>query len=129
MSQRPARTFLWGVGAGLVLVLGALAVRRRPRRRPEPFPHAAHPLALQDAVTRTLAEARAKGDVPSALHGELTAHLRVTAEGQVAELSVHAEATVPLSVQQVVELALASAVRNARGIPHAVTDTYFILRY
>jgi hypothetical protein len=56
------------------------------RRQLEPFPHAAHPLALQAAATAALAEARNTGDVPPALHGELTVHLRVTAEGQVAEL-------------------------------------------
>jgi len=119
----------WAVGVGLVLALSALAVLRRLRRRPGPFPHAAHPLALQDAATRALAEARTNGDIPPALHGELTVHLRVTAEGQVAELSVQAEPAVPASVQRVVEPALAAAVRNARGIPHAVTDSYFILRY
>ena len=112
-----------------VISLSAFAVLRRLRRRAEPFPHAAHPLALQDAATRALAEARSNGDTPPALHGELTVHLRVTAEGQVAELCVLAEPAVPASVRRVVEPALAAAVRKARGIPHAVTDSYFILRY
>jgi hypothetical protein len=98
------------------------------RHRPEPFPHAAHPLALQAAATGALAEARNMGDVPPALHGELTIHLRVTAQGQVVELSVLADPAVPASARQVVELALAATVRNGKGIPHAATDSYFTLR-
>jgi hypothetical protein len=129
MSQPPSPILLRGVGVGLVLALSALGILRRLRRHTSPFPHPAHPLALQDAATRALAEARANGDIPPALHGELTVHLRVTAKGQVAELSVQAEPAVPAGVRRVVEPALAGAVRNASGIPHAVTDSYFVLRY
>jgi hypothetical protein len=72
---------------------------------------------------------RAMGDIPPALHGEMTVHLRVTAEGAVAELSVLTEPAVPASVRRVIEPALAGAVRNASRVPHAVTDSYFVLRY
>jgi hypothetical protein len=115
--------------AALLLVLAAFGASRRMRRSTSPYPHPAHPLALQEAVTQAIVAARAQGHLPPDLHGTFVILLRTTAEGVVAELSVQDEPPLLPAVRAVAEAALRDAVRDTRAIPKAVTHSYYSLTF
>jgi len=116
-------------GAGLFLAFAAFVAWRRMRRSTSPYPHPAHPLVLQDAVAQAVAAARADGHLPPDLHGTFVILLQITAEGTVAELSVQDDPPVPPAVRAVAETALRDAIRNTRGIPKALTYSYYSLTF